>query len=170
MYICVGEDRAKRNTAAISSRKDTSDRSDNSIPNVACMLDGYNSPVTKSNLLQFDYTSPEYPSSIDEMSSGLCVLRIDHNWVFPPRNNGANSNETSSTVSHSDSSSDISTSDEDFYEELCNSNGQSSSGGQGGGGGTNTGEEEGGGEGGGNQPPNLPPRKPKICQVNIKYS
>ena len=167
MYIHVAFDWGKGNTAAASSRGETSDRSDDSIPNVACMLDGYNSPVTKSNLLQFEYTSPEYPNSIDELSSGLCVLRIDHNWMFPPRNNGTNSNETSSTVSTNDSSGDISTSVEDFYEELCNSNGQSTNGGQGGGGGTNTGEE---GEGGGNQPPNIPPRKPEICQVNIKYS
>ena len=130
------------------------------------MLNGYDSPITKSNLLQFEYTSPNYPNSIDEFSSGLCVLRIDHDWTFPPRNNETNSNETSSLQSINDAFGDISTSDEEFYEELCNPNGQSPSGGEGGGGGINTGEEG----GVGNEHPKLPRGKPKICQVNTNYS
>ena len=146
------------------SHHTVSDRNESPVPAVACTLDENSSPIVKSNLLQFEYTSPQYPTSIDETSSGLCVLRIDHNWKFGPRGNSTVTNDTSSD-SDEDKYSESSTSDESFFEELCNPNSQTSSGGEGGGvGGTSSGG--GGVEGTTNQEP--PKRiKPKICQVSI---
>ena len=138
---------------------------------IACELDGYKSPIVKSNFLQFEYTSPEYPSSINEMSSGLCVLRIDHNWKFAPRNNSTSLNQSILSSSDSmDSSTDLydsTASEEELYEELCGLNTEASTaeggGGDVGGGGEGIGT---GGEGPeGTKNPQLPTKKPKICQV-----
>ena len=149
------------------SHHTVSDRNEFPVPTVACTLDENSSPIVKSNLLQFEYTSPQYPTSIDEKSSGLCVLRIDHNWKFGPRGNSTVTNDTSSE-SGEDNYSESSTGDEEFFEELCNPNSQTSGGGEGGGGG---GASSGGGgvEGTTNQEP--PKRiKPKICQVSINQT
>ena len=148
------------------ARSATEDRNITPLPIVACELDGYNSPIQKSNLLQFEYTSPEFPTSIQEHSSGLCVLRIDHNWKFAPRTNTSYANGTSTSLDDTDDSDYSSASDDDdFYEEFCGFNiepiiseGEEESEG------TTTGEE--GGEG---QQTSKPPRqKPKICQVTTE--
>ena len=150
------------------SHHTVSDRNESPVPTVACTLDENSSPIVKSNLLQFEYTSPQYPTSIDEKSSGLCVLRIDHNWKFGPRGNSTVTNDTTSSESGEDNYGESSTGDEEFFEELCNPNSQTSGGGEGGGvGGTSSGA--GGVEGTTNQEP--PKRiKPKICQVSIKQT
>ena len=132
------------------------DTLDNPIPNVACTLDndnGYNSPMVTSNLLQFDYTSPEYPAPINDATSGLCILRIDHDWKFGPRTS------TSSNSSSDSTSIDEAISDEQFYNELCQSSSVSSGGGGNGGNGENP------TEGGENEHEGIQDRKPKICQV-----
>ena len=149
------------------SHHTVSDRNESPVPTVACTLDENSSPIVKSNLLQFEYTSPQYPTSIDETSSGLCVLRIDHNWKFGPRGNSTVTNDTS-LESGEDNYSESSASDEEFFEELCNPNSQTSGGGEEGGvSGTSSGG--GGVEGTTNQEP--PKRiKPKICQVSIEQT
>ena len=150
------------------SHHTVSDRNESPVPTVACTLDENSSPIVKSNLLQFEYTSPQYPTSIDEKSSGLCVLRIDHNWKFGPRGNSTVTNDTTSSESGEDNYGESSTGDEEFFEELCNANSQTSGGGEGGGGG-GTSSGGGGVEGTTNQEP--PKRiKPKICQVSINQT
>lgn len=150
------------------SHHTVSDRNESPVPTVACTLDENSSPIVKSNLLQFEYTSPQYPTSIDEKSSGLCVLRIDHNWKFGPRGNSTVTNDTTSSESGEDNYGESSTGDEEFFEELCNPNSQTSGGGEGGGGG-GTSSGGGGVEGTTNQEP--PKRiKPKICQVSINQT
>ena len=145
-------------------------RNENSLPTVACELGGHDSPIQKSNLLQFEYTSPDYPTTIGEDSAGLCVLRIDHNWKFGPRNNNAtNGNGNSTSMDDTESSDYYSVpDDEDFYEELCGLNIEPITGeGEEGNGESTTGEE--GGEEGQQQKPNMPKQKPKICQVRKHF-
>ena len=150
------------------TRSDPENRNLSPLPIVACELDGYNSPIQKSNLLQFEYTSPEYPTSIQDNSSGLCVLRIDHNWKFGPRSNTSNANGTSTSLDDTDNSDYSSASDDDeFYEEWCGFNIEPiTSEGEEGTEGPTTGEEE----GEDHQKPKLPKQKPKICQVNTEHS
>ena len=158
--------------------------SENSIPSISCQLgSGGGSSPLRSSFLQFDYTSPNYPLSLKEDSSGLCTIRIDHNWKFLPRNpnntDSSISNDSSSTSSAANGSEtnngylEGGIDDEQFYQELCGGHiggGTSTSGGSGGGGAGSTGTEGdgtgipgGGGETGGNKPSIR--TKPKICQV-----
>ena len=164
-WITISEINEDVTDIAISTPEN---RNENSVPIVACELGGHDSPIQKSNLLQFEYTSPSYPTTIEDDSSGLCVLRIDHNWKFGPRNNtNSSSNETSTSMEDNENPNYYSEADdEDFYEELCGLDIEpiTSEGEEGGEEGA-TGEEE---EEEGQGKPQKPKKKPKICQVSEK--
>ena len=146
-------------------------RNENSLPTVACELGGHDSPIQKSNLLQFEYTSPDYPKTIGDDSAGLCVLRIDHDWKFGPRyTNETNGSANSTSMDDTESSDYYSVpDDEDFYEELCGLDIEPiTDEGEEGNEESTTGEE--GEEEGQKQKPKRPKQKPKICQVSNFFS